>query len=95
MNDIPPRRLYKIRCLVLRVSRAFQWQSSAPNSSIISMATSITRLVASRVFRNHRVLKGVLVTIVLLRVAKRLSLCQYKKEKKYYSDNLRFDVRKL
>jgi len=36
-----------------------------------SMATSINRLVASRVFRNHRVLKGIFVTIKMLRVAKR------------------------
>jgi len=34
------------------------------------MATSITRLVANRVFRNHRVSRGLFVTVNLLRVAK-------------------------
>ena len=37
------------------------------------MATSINRLVASRVFHNHPVSKGVFVTVYLLRVAKRPS----------------------
>jgi len=33
------------------------------------MASSINRLVASRVFLNHQVTKGVFVTVELLRVA--------------------------
>jgi len=41
------------------------------------MAASINRPVASRVFRSHRVSKGVSVTVKLLRVAKRPSFCRY------------------
>jgi len=37
------------------------------------MATSINRLVASRISRNHRVSEGVFVTVKLPRVAKRPS----------------------
>ena len=58
------------------------------------MATSINRLLASRVFRNHRVSKRVFVIVKLLRVTKRLSSVA-KKKKKYYSANLRFDGWKL
>jgi len=45
------------------------------------MATSITRVVASRVFRNHRVSKGIFVTVKLLRVAKRPSFLSLQKKR--------------
>jgi len=46
------------------------------------MALTINRLDASCVFRNHRVSKGVFVTVKLLRVAKRPSSVASKEKKK-------------
>jgi len=46
---------------------------------IVLMATSINRLVASRVFGNHRVSKGVFVFVKSLRITEQLSLLSQQK----------------
>jgi len=52
------------------------------DSTRISTAKSINRQVVGRVFHNHRVSKGVSVTIKMLRVAIRPSFCRTKKKNK-------------
>jgi len=75
------------------IVKAYRANSSNFKKLNISMATSINRLVASSVFRNHPVSKGGFETITLRRVAKRPSFLSLFFPP--HSANLRLDAWKL